>query len=88
NILAALKKTTSSLSYFCCDKTTSNRHPEDLSLRTLCNELKVSKNRLHIRQVEWRVGSWVEPMPPLKVMDNQLGETDAWNHNQSGPLFP
>nr|GFC62043.1 hypothetical protein [Tanacetum cinerariifolium] len=56
----------------------------DFSLCNLCTELEISKNRLFIRQVEQRVGSWVEPMPPLKVMDNQLGELDAWDHNQSG----
>nr|GFD24442.1 hypothetical protein [Tanacetum cinerariifolium] len=46
-----------------------------------------SKNRLFIRQVERRVGSWVKLMPPLKVMDNSLCEPDAWDHNQSGPLL-
>nr|GFC42212.1 hypothetical protein [Tanacetum cinerariifolium] len=59
-----------SLLYFCCDKTTRNRNPEDLYLRTLSTELEVSKDRLFIRQVEWRVRSWVEPVPPLKVMDD------------------
>nr|GFD56370.1 hypothetical protein [Tanacetum cinerariifolium] len=59
----------------------------DLSLRTLSTELEVSKNRLFIGQVEWRVGSRVKPVPPLKVMDDQLSEPNAWNHNQSGPLF-
>nr|GFC30415.1 hypothetical protein [Tanacetum cinerariifolium] len=68
--------------------TIRNGHPEDLALRTLSTELKVSKNRLFIRQVEWRVRSWVEPVLPLKMMDNQLGEPNAWNHNLSGPLFP
>nr|GFC96325.1 hypothetical protein [Tanacetum cinerariifolium] len=57
-------------------------------LSTFGTELEVSKNRLFIRQVEWRVGSWVEHVLPLKMVDNQLGEPNAWNHNQSGPLFP
>nr|GFB55536.1 hypothetical protein [Tanacetum cinerariifolium] len=41
-----------------------------------------------LRQVEQRIGSWVEPVPPLKVMDNQLSEPDTRDLNQSGLLFP
>nr|GFC60836.1 hypothetical protein [Tanacetum cinerariifolium] len=65
-----------------------NRHPKDFSLSSLGAELEISKNRLFIRQVERSVRSWVEILPPLKVMDNQLGEPDTRDHNQSGLLFP
>nr|GEY06171.1 hypothetical protein [Tanacetum cinerariifolium] len=65
-----------------------NRHPKDFSLCSLSTELEISKNMLFIGQVERRVRSWVELVPPLKVMDNQLGEPDTRDPNQSGLLFP
>nr|GFC90403.1 hypothetical protein [Tanacetum cinerariifolium] len=70
-----------SCSNVCRNESTRNRHPEDFSLSSFGTELEVSKNRFFIRKIEWRVGSWVEPVLPLKMVDDQLGESNAWNHN-------
>nr|GFC73250.1 hypothetical protein [Tanacetum cinerariifolium] len=77
-----------SFSNVCRDEFTRNRHSKVFSLSTFGTELEISKNRLFIIQVKWRVGSWVEPVLPLKMVDDKLGEPNAWNHNQSGPFFP
>nr|GFD22048.1 hypothetical protein [Tanacetum cinerariifolium] len=60
---------------------------KDFSLSSLSTKLEISKNMLFIRKVERKVRSWVELVPPLKVMDNQLGEPDTRDHNQSGFFF-
>nr|GFB63648.1 hypothetical protein [Tanacetum cinerariifolium] len=57
-----------SCSNVCRNESTRNRHPEDFSLSSFGTEFEVSKNRLFIGQVEWRVGSWVEPVLPLKMV--------------------
>ncbi|GKD25664.1 hypothetical protein Tco_1231878, partial [Tanacetum coccineum] len=40
------------------------------------------------RQMEWRLGSWVEVVQPLQVKYDQLGEPDIWNKDNSCFLLP